>query len=217
MIFQAAYYIYYFTLLFAFFCSAYRFRQLDTASKILFLLICCAIINECAAYYFAKKYQNNLILYNVYCFVEFGILSLYFNNSIDVFLKKNIGVYIGILGIILGILSLVFIRHSNSINSYFLLFEGLSVIGMAFFAFFRLLLKHDSLHLYKYPHFWFNSIFVFFWSSTFLAWGLYYYINIKLQQSAWEINTALLIVSSIMYTSLAVVFLFYPKMHRINE
>ena len=216
MVTRTAYYIPYYTyvasLLYAIIISFYRFKKIDSASRILVLLICCALINECAAYYLAKKYADNLSLYSIYCFVEFGLICLYFNKIIDVFVKKNIGVYIGVGGILFGVLNLVFIQSLDSLNSYFLFFEGLSVIGMSLFAFFRLLLKHDSLHLYRYHHFWFISCLLFFWSITFLNWGLYDYFNMKFQYEAWKINFALVIVSAITYFGIGCVFLLYPKM-----
>ena len=217
MIYHLVYFIYFVSLLFASFCSLYRFKTLDAASKVLCVLMCCAFINECAAFYIERAYHNNLPLYAIYCFIEFGLLCLYFNYLIDVFIKKNIGIYIGITGIILGIINIVFIQHMNSLNSYFLFLESLTVIGMSLFAFFRLLLKYDSLDWYKYPHFWFISILILFWCITFLSWGLYDYFNLKLGQEAWKINCALLIVGVITYCSLGCVFLFYPKMKGINE
>jgi hypothetical protein len=190
---------------------------LDKASKIIAILICCASVNEGAAYILAKIYHNNLALYTIYSFIEFGILCLYFNNVIDVFIKNNIGIYIGIVGIFLGIIDLVFLQHIDSFNSYFLLFEGLMVIAMSLFAFFRLLLKYDSLKLFKYHHFWVISILIFFWSITFLSWGLYDYIHQELKQTAFEIDTALVIISTLTYTCLGCVFLLYSKMQKINE
>lgn len=217
MTYQVANYIYFLSLLFTALCGIWRYKKLDTASKILSILICCALINEYAAYYLAIKYKNNLALYDIYSIIEFGILCLYFNKVIDVFIEKKIGIYIGIGGIIFGIMNLIFIQHLNSFNSYFLLFEGLSVIGMCLFAFFRMLLKYDSLKLYKYPHFWFISIILFFWSITFLTWGLYEYITQQLRQSASNINTGLAIIGTITYCCLGCVFLLYPKMKNINE
>ena len=217
MVYQITYYISYISFLFASICIIYRFKRLDTASKILSVLICCAFIDESAAYFLAKKYHNNLALYNIYSLIELGLLCFYFNKVIDVFGKRNIGIYIGITGIVLGIINLVFIQPINSFNSYFLLLEGLLVIGMCLFAFFRMLLKYDSLKLLKYHHFWFISILVFFWSITFLSWGLYDYINRELQQNAIKIDIALLIVNTITYVCLGCVFLLYPKMKSINE
>ncbi len=217
MIYKFAFYFYFSSLVFACICGIYRFKEIDTGSKVLFILVCCALVNESAAYFLAKKYQNNIPLYSVYCLIEFGILSFYFNKVIDVFIRWNLGIYIGISGIILGIYNLLFIQHLNTMNSYFLFFEGLSVIGLSLFAFFRLLLTHDSLHLYKYHHFWFICILVFFWSITFLNWGLYDYINLKLQHAAWKINFALTIIGAITYGSFGCVFLMYPKMQNHNE
>ena len=179
-----AHYIYLLALLFAGLSSIYRFKSLDIATKILSVLICCAFINECAAFYLAIKYHNNLALYAIYSIMEFAMLCLYFNEVVDVFKKKNIGIYIGLAGSILGILNLLFVQHLASFNSFFLLFEGLAVISMSLFAFFRMLLKYDSLKLYKYPHFWFISIILFFWNITFLSWGLYEYITQQLRHSA---------------------------------
>lgn len=210
-IYYTAYGIYFASLLFACFCSIYRFKRLDTASKVLAVLVCCALANESAAYYIASRYRNNLSIYSIYCLIEFGILCVYFNTLIDVFIKYNIGIYIGLIGITLGIINLMFLQHLHSYNSYFLYFEDLSVIGMSLFAFFRMLLKEDDvLLLYKYPHFWFISILVFFWSITFFNWGLYNYINMKMA-SAITINTAALMVGVVTYSSFGLVFLFYPK------
>lgn len=214
MNYRVANYIYLASLLFACISSIYRFRKLDAASKILAVLICCAFINESAASYMAKKYHNNLSLYTIYSFIEFGILCFYFNSVIDIFREKNLGIYVGVIGITLGIANLLFIQHLESINSYFLLLEGLCVIGMSLFAFFRLLLKNDTLNLNRYHHFWFISILIFFWSITFLSWGLYNYINERYFQSALNINIALAIVSTITYNCFAIVFLLYPKMQR---
>ncbi len=214
LIYDKVLYLYLLSMLFACICCLYRFKMLDTASKILAILICCAFLNEGAAFYMGKKYHNNLPLYAVYGLLEYALLCVYFNKVIDVFIKNNIGFYIALVGVILGILNIVYVQHLNNINSYFLLFEGLAVIGMSLFTFFRLLLKNDSLNLYRYHHFWFISILIFFWSITFLSWGLYNYINEKLFQSALNINIALAIVSTITYNCFAIVFLLYPKMQK---
>ena len=88
---------------------------------------------------------------------------------------------------------------------------------MSLFAFFRLLIKNDSLYLYRYPHFWFISILAFFWSITFLNWGLYDYINLKLRNTAWQVNFALPVIGIITYSSLGAVYLWYPVKRKINE
>jgi hypothetical protein len=211
--YELLYCIYLFSLIFACVACIYRYKRLDVPSKILAVLICCAFINECVAYFAAKHYHTNLPVYTIYCLVEFGILCLYFNNVIDVFAKKGIGIYIGTAGIVLGIINMTFIQNLNTLNSYFLFFEGLSVIALSLFAFFRFLLKYDSLYLYKYHHFWFISILIFFWSITFLTWGLYDFINTALKHDAWKINSGLMVIGTITYGGFGCIFLLYNKMH----
>jgi len=217
MNYNLAYYTYFVSLAYASFFGIYRFKKLDIASRILSVLVCSALINESIGFYLSIKLGSNMALYAIYCLIEYGMLCLYFNKIIDVFIKRNIGIYIGIGGIIFGILNLVFIQNLDSLNSYFLFFEGLMVIGMSLFACTRLLLKNDVPYLFRYPHFWFLCILVFFWSITFLNWGLYDYVNLKLKKTAWEINFSLQIICIITYFCLGTVFLLYPKMQTNYE
>lgn len=209
--------MYFISLFFACSCGLIRFSKLDKAAKILALLQCFVLFDEIAADYLARKYHNNLTLYSFYSIFEFTILCFYFNNVIDIFKKKKIGTYIAIVGIILGIANIVFLQRPGMFNSYFLLFEGLMVIGMSLFGFFRLLLRYDSLNLFQYAHFWFISILLFFWSVTFLNWGLYDYINKELTLSAYNVDAALDIVSTITYVCFGLAFLLYPKMKNSYE
>ncbi|HXS37524.1 MAG TPA: hypothetical protein VN721_12550 [Flavipsychrobacter sp.] len=210
-------YIGVFVLVITFIFGASRFKFFDGPTKILLLLICIEIINEIIAFFFAKEYNNNYPVYNIYSLIELFIISLYFNFSIDLFRKWNIGVYIGIIGIIVGLINLHYLQSIKTFNSYFLLFEAFCIIGMALFAFFRLLLKHEQLVLLQYPHFWFITFLLLFWSVTFLLWGCYKILIDKLGSGMWMVNMGLWIVNLIMYAGIGVVFLLYPKMKKINE
>lgn len=209
--------VYLTTVLFAALCSLRIFKRLDTASKIFSILLCCAFINECAAYYLAKTRHNNLALNNIYCFIEFGFLSLYFNQVIDVFAKRNIGIYIGIAGISVGIFNALFVQSISAINSYFLFLEGVCVLGMSLFAFSRLLTREDDLNLFRHPHFWFLCILIFFWCITFFMWGLYDYINMQFHKIAWKVDLLFPLVGIITYLGFGFTFLFYLKMQKNNE
>jgi hypothetical protein len=214
MIYEVTKVIYFLALIFACAISIYRFKKSDLGSRILSVLICCALLNEGAASFLAYKYHNNLSLYSVYSLIEFGLMCWYFNAVVDVFIAKDFGLYIGAGGILLGILNWIFVQPINSFNYYFLLFEALMVIGLCLFGFFRFLLKRDWLTLHRFHHFWFISILLFFWCITFLTWGLYGYINQQLLQSAAAINSALAIVGAITYGCFGCVFLLYPKMKK---
>ncbi len=210
-------YLCYAILLCSLLIGLFRYKILDSASKILLVLVGTDSIFELVAHYVGWKYKNNIPVYTVHSLVEFGILCIYFSHSIDVLVKNKVGYYIGVTGILLGLANIVFLQGLNRMNSYFLIFEGLCIIGMALFAFFRLLLQHESLRLHKYHHFWFSIILTFFWSVTFLNWSLYDYLSIHYKDDIWVVNISILIVNIITYAGISAVFYLYPKMQQGDD
>jgi len=200
------------SILFSFSCGIYKFKIIDLPSRVFCLLLGLTLISELIAFTAAKKYGNNLSVYSVFSIVQLALLALYFNFSIDVFRKWNLGLYIGATGVAAGILNIVFLEPLGTFNTNFLFFEGLCIIAMALFSFFRLLLMNDDLQLHKYPHFWFGVILVLFWSITFLNWGLYDYYSIKFKNEIWKIGTSILAINVFTYVAIGVNFLLYHKM-----
>lgn len=190
----------------------YNFFALDRGGKIICFLLFTEIVNESIAWYTAKKFHTNIPEYNIYSLVELAITCWYFNNIIDTFKRKNIGFYIGAIGVSLGILDIMFLEHIDVLNSYFLFLEGFLIIGMCLFAFFRLLLKHDELRLFKYAHFWLICIFLFFWCITYLSWGLYDIIGRNFSQYIPIISFCIWIVNIMTYSGIGLIFFLYPKM-----
>jgi len=197
-------------------CGIYRYRRLDKAAKIFSVFICLACIAETTSLIAARVWHNSMPVIAIYSLIEFAMISVYFNYSIDAFRKKNLGIYFAIGGIVLGILDILFLQPLNVFNSYYLFFEGIGIISMSLFSFFRLLLKEEYLVLYKYPHFWFAAILSFFWSVTFLNWGLRDYIYIHHAQSSKMLDVGIYIINILFYAMFACVFILYPKMKTEN-
>ena len=195
----------------AFAICIYRFKMLDKASKVILVILALEIVNEIIAFIFAKKFHNNMPIYNINDIVELFLIALYFNYAIRSFRKKNIGIWIGVLSVIFGIINFSFFQSLDEFSINFLLFEGFCVIIMSLLAFYRFLMVHEDLQLYRSPHFWFASIFLFFWSITYLNWGLFPIIVNKISGIyIWMVNI-------ISYGAIGLVFLFYPKMNTANE
>jgi len=190
----------------------YNFRKFDKGSKIIWFLLLTETLNESLAQYMAAKYHNNIAVYNIYSLIEFSIVCWYFNNVIDYFSKYNIGFYIGLIGVIFGIIDMTLLQPIDVLNSFFLFFEGFWIIGMCLFAFFRLLLKHEELRIFRYHHFWFISIFLFFWCITYLSWGLYNILGTNFSQYIPFITILIWIVNIITYGGIGSIFLLYPKL-----
>jgi len=76
-----------------------RYRLLDKASKIIFLLLALAFVTECTAAIVAQHLHNNMSVYNISNLGQVFLISLYFNYCIYDFKKYNVGILIGILSI----------------------------------------------------------------------------------------------------------------------
>lgn len=193
-------------------CGVKQFKKLDIAAKIFCTLICLSCLCEYLAYFSSKKWHNNSPIYSIYSLVEFVAISLYFNYSIDTFRSKNIGYYIGAVGFIIGVLNIIYLQPLNTFNSYYLFFEGIAIITMSLFSFFRMLMREDSLVLYTYPNFWFTAILSFLWSSSFLNWGFSDYVYNNHREKMWLLGNTLYIINIVTYVTIAAVFLLFPKM-----
>lgn len=199
-------------LLYAFFAGLYNYKNIDKASTTLLLLMLVTFINERIANYCIHKYQNSNVVYGLFNPFQLLLISLYYNYSIDKFRSNNVSLYIGLTAFTFGIVNYIWIQTPFKMNNFFLLLESLIVIALSLFSFYRMLLEDESLILTRYPHFWFTSIFLFFWTATFFIWGLYDYMTITLGIGKRLIHTLLLLINVIHYVGIGTVFLLYKKM-----
>lgn len=191
-----------------------RYNILDQAAKIICCLTVLTCFTETIALYYSHFYHFNMPVYAVFNIIQMALICVYFNYSIDIFYKKNLGYHFACISIILGILNLIYLQPINSFNSYYLVFESLGIISMSLFSFFRLLLMHEQLRIKYYIHFWIPVCFVFFWSVTFLSWSLHDYIVLF---HASPLNILILealtvIAEIITYSAIGFLFYYYPKM-----
>ena len=208
-------YLYLLTLLLTAIIGLLRFKVLDVAAKILSILIVISLIDELCSFYAAKKYHNDIPIYNVFSVIEFVLVALYFNYNNDIFRKYRIGICIAIVGCIIGIADIQY-QTINHLDSYFLFFDGITTITMALYSIARLVQKYDDLELKCYPHFWISTILTFFWAFTFLTFGLYDYLQ-DAKTGKWITTHIQLPANIITYAGICIVFIFFPKMSKNNE
>lgn len=200
--------IYYCALSFAAFYCIFKFKAADKATRFICILIWNGFITEIIAWQFARAFHNNLSVYTISCFVELSLVSLYYNYSIDVFRRWRIGVYIGILGLLSGVLNTVILQPLDSFNSNFLFLEGLLILLMSLFALFRILIVDDyNLQLQGNLHFWIPCVFVLYQCGTLLSWNAYQYFVAKTTYEAALLHICILFINIVAY--LAFVFLLY--------
>jgi hypothetical protein len=192
-----------------------RYRRLDTSGRVVLILLTIIFFVEILAHIYAMKFRNNMQVYNVYSVIEFALMCLYFNYSVDVFQRRNIGYYLALIGIVFALVNYCLIQSINTFNSFYLFFEGFAIITMALVSFYRLLLYNEDLKLYRYYHFWFTAVFLFFWSITYLTWGLYPMVKDKSNQE--KMYFFIWLANVISYGSIGIIFQLYPPKSPINE
>lgn len=207
--------LYFVALLFAVISGLRQFGLLDQGAKLFSILMLISLLDELCSLYATVRYQNDIPIYDVFSIVEFVLVSLYFNYSIDVFQKRRLGIYIAIAGGLLGIADIRY-QTLSRLDSYFLLLDGISVITIALYSIARLAQKYEDLDLRYYPHFWISALLTFFWGLTFLTFGLYDYLH-DVNAGRW-INIHIQLPANIItYIGFGLVFHFFPKMAKNNE
>lgn len=204
-------YIYFSLLTCASLLSLSQWRRLQSSAKYLAVLMILTFVAEAIALYISRNSGNNLFIYHISSPIEFLLISLYFNESVTIIAKRRIGLFIGILGIVLSVMNSLFFQKPTSINTYFLLFEGTAIIIYCLLSFHQILLDEEYLP-YRNVHFWISICFILFWSTTFTGWGIYAVRDSRDVTLVRAFSTLLTIVNFLFYFGIAAIFLNYKKL-----
>lgn len=179
-----------------FITASLKYKRLDTASKIMAVLMGISFLGECTAAWAAFHYHNNYPVYAILDIFEQATLCLYFNACIPLFNRYRIGFYLAALSIIVGIVNLAFFQPARTFDSNYLNYETVLTVLMAFTSLMGIILK-DQGRLFTSPHFWFALILIVFWCTTFPAWGLYDMLTDALRGQKFIIDHFIMIVCCI--------------------
>ena len=182
---------------------------LSAACRWICVLLLVATIAESIAIYFSITIKNSLFVFHFYNPVEIFMISMYFNESIPIFKKKNAGLWIGAFSAAVDICNTVFLQPLSVTNSNALHFASFAVIAMSVFAFYRMYKNEDEL--IRNPHFWITSILMFYWSVTFLYWGMESFFTTVLRAYNDAFFVVFGIANILCYGGIALIFILYPK------
>ncbi len=191
-----------------------RLRHLDRGGKIFCLLLAATALAEFLALASSRLYHHNLSVYNVFGLVQLSMVCLYFNETIDLFRRYNVGWYLIIAALITGVANFWFLQPMEELSSNYLLLIAVATISMSLFSFARLMLRSKERSISHNPHFWFPAILTFFWSITFISWGLIDYTNANRPSEVTTLNSLLLFANIVTYAGFGIVFLLYPYLQR---
>lgn len=201
------------SMLFAFASGLTIYSRLDRPFRILTWLLGATFVVECGAFLLACAYGSNLALYNVFLVVQFCLVALFFNYSIDTFRARRVGIWIALVGAALGVGSYLYSRSLQQVGTYFQLFVGIAIVSMALYSFTRLIFirggtsKGDETQYL--PHFWVSVSFAFFWSTSFLLWGLYEYFTRTHENALPLVHLAMRAVNMLTYSAIGLTILHY--------
>lgn len=188
-----------------------QWARLSHADKWIAILLVFTFIQESIAGYLKIKYINNFFTYHIYTPIEIFLIINYFDRSVGIIEGKRIGIHIGIGAITLSIVNTLFFQRFNLINSYYLLFEGMMVIGLCMLAFYKLLIREDIVPG-KMVVFWITVCFLFYWCLSYTNLGLW---GASIDYSTFfakVLGMALYYANLLFYFGLALVFIRYKKL-----
>lgn len=191
---------------------------MDKASKYLALFIVLTTIVEISALIIKLNNSHNTLLYNIFSVIQLSLVTLFFQSAIKVFQRNNIGWIVICVSFITWIINAIFFQDITKIlNTYFLFYESLCIVGMSLFFFYDSLLN-DSHYSVLTPYYIFTSLLLLFWSVTFLYWILFLnlYSIIPQEKNSW-LNIFLRTISLITYLGFGLVFLFYKRLQPARE
>lgn len=194
----------------------YKIKSRDNATKILVALLCLTLTSEVTAHWAAIKYRNNMFVYHFFSPLQLIMLGAYFDNIERRFKKLRIGLIIGIGSIVVAAINTLFFQPLTLLNSNFLLFEGLVIMGLALYTFQRIL-TDDRIDILKYGHFWMVTVFIFFWSVTYTTWALYTVLQVKKLFIIPLISHVLWTVNIVTYSAIGFVLLYFSGKRLANE
>ncbi len=206
---NSRYYIYLSVLLLAILGGIRKLNHKDSSYKILIGLLCLTFISELTSYWAAIKIQNNMFVYHFFAPLQLIILGKYFD-SINHNKKQKIGFIIGIIGAIIAVVNTIYFQPLKILNSNFLLFEGLVIMGLSLYTF-QGILTNEKIDIYKYGHFWMIVIFIFFWSITYTWWALYTVLQEKERFLLLNVTQVLWAVNIITYSAIGFVLIYFSS------
>lgn len=186
-------------------------KHLDKASKVILKLLSFTFIAELLTLWAKYAFKQNNPIYNVSTVAIYVYSCLYFGRVIPSFKKKSIGKKLAIFGVVFAILNTIFFQGIFEVNSFFLAFQSITMVGCSLYYFYEFL--SGDTYTNKLPiHFWFTALFLIFWSFTFFYWLIAYalmYANAK--NFSW-LSWILFSFNIIYYGGFTIIFLFYKKL-----
>lgn len=190
-------YIYMSILSLCFLTGLIYFKSFILPIKVIFLYVTISFVVEILGFYslyLSPEKKVNTILYSIYAPISLLILSFFFYIIIDNVQIKKV---ILCLGLLFGLIQVLYIYINLNIGYNFRVFMGAIIILSAYsIIFFRQLLNAEA-SFFENPNFWIVTGILFFYTGYFFLSGFINYISTKdpiLARKLFTINHLLNII-----------------------
>lgn len=190
-----------------------RFKQLDNGLQLIVYLLIVSFIIEVIAFFFAILYKNNLVIYNFELLINTILLFNYFKFNIEQLKNTFHSILITASIFTFWLFTILFICKIDSINTTFIIFQGVFVMGLSILLLDKLSSQKRRVvyKLSQSPNFWIATILLFYWCLTFMQWSLYRTFT-KEAISTEYIDTSLTIITILLNLGYAYILFRYPKL-----
>ena len=145
-----------------------RWSRMNSAMRFFCAMLFAALLGEIVALYAARKHGNNLGVYNISDVAQFALLCLYFNETIAVFKRYRIGLWLAVLSVAFGFISIVSLPSFGETNQAFMLFVGIAAMSFSFALIIQIFRERLAVKMTDRSEFWFSVALIVFWGSNLL-------------------------------------------------
>ena len=169
--------------------------------KQLFRLIIITLFIEFIARVLFERGMNNMFLFHLYTFVEFGFVSAIFYLLSRSEAWKKLILIVSSLFVVFSILNLLFFEGIEQFNSNQRYFECISVFVYCVGYYLGVLRSSESFFLEREPMFWLTSGYLLYFSGTlFLFLYTKSFMDVGKELRYWELHGILNIWLNVIYS-----------------
>jgi hypothetical protein len=183
--------------------SLIKFKVIDTAGKIISVLLISAFLTE-----ILSLFSHKIQFYNFYTVIEIFLTSFYFLKIIKLHLANK---YIVIIGFFCLLLGAYITYYDYYINTNILILESFLIISMSIFALYRILIDENIKKVSAYPHFWIWTVFLLYWSGSYFYWAFLEPISNAKHKYGFIVTCWHLSINIILYVGIGIAFFICPK------
>lgn len=142
-------------------------RKTKKTLGILSVFLVLNVIIEIVAFLISEYSINNMFVFHIHTVIEFAFVVWVALKIIKPVRATEIAIILPAAFLVFSIIDAFYIENLDSLNSLPRGIEGLIVIAISVFFFYRLFNSEENFDLLKYPYFWLFSGWLIYFSGTF--------------------------------------------------